>query len=417
MFTISNSEGLDIKVWAERSKDLDQNTLDEAFNVANLPYAKSHMALMADGHATGFKMPVGGVLATKDVVVPEAISNDIGCGVALLQTDIPTYVLDVETPSGNVAKELVGSILRDLPTGFEHSTQEKNGGDMELLNLINDLNYGGAVEDIPKLIESVEESLEIIGSLGGGNHFVEFQQNKDGLLAIMIHTGSRSVGAKINSHFTKLAKELNDKWYVSAISNKVTMPFLPLESEAGQDYLKFMNFALDIAHLNRKRIMELVEKKLKQVLEKRAPNVLDYKVLRFTNVHHNYGAYEHIDGENYFVHRKGAVRAREGDIIPIPGAMGSSSYLAYGLGNEESFKSCSHGAGRTHTRTAAREEFSVQEVMEDLKDKGVVLGKANKQDVAEEYYKSYKDIDEVMEQQSDLVDIIDRYKTKAVIKG
>jgi tRNA-splicing ligase RtcB len=409
--------GLPVKVWIDESEDLDDNTFKEAVEISKLPYAKSHIALMPDVHATGYHMPVGGVLATKDVIVPDAVSNDIGCGVAFIQTDIEAcFMQTTHMDSGTVAQELVGSIMRDLPTGFQHCKKEENKDNMELLNLINNLNYGGDIEEKPLLMEAVMESMEIVGSLGGGNHFVELQENKEGNLAIMIHTGSRSVGAKINSHFSKLAKSLNKKWYVDVLSDDVTMPFLPLDSDEGQEYMKFMNFALKVAELNRDKIMDLVLNKTIDLLKKRGL-IDNYKITRRLNVHHNYAAYENVNGVNYMVHRKGAVRARGTDMVPIPGAMGSSSFIAQGLGNDASFKSCSHGAGRTHTRTAAKEEYSVQEVMEDLKEKNVVLGKTNKKDVAEEYMKAYKDIHQVMENQKDLVSVIDELKTIAVIKG
>lgn len=250
------------------------------------------------------------------------------------------------------------------------------------------------------------------------NHFLEFQKNEDNKLAIMVHTGSRSVGAKVNKYFNDKAKELNKKWYVSTISDNINMPFLPLDSEIGQQYMHWMQFALDVARLNREKIMDLAISKLDKLLSKHTDiDTSDVEYKYELNVHHNYADYENVFGTNYLVHRKGAVRARKSDIIPIPGAMGYKSYIAKGKGNEQSFHSCSHGAGRKYTRTKAKEKFHVSEMIEDLNNQDIVFGKDDKSQAQDEYKKAYKNIDIVMSNQSDLVEPIEKLRTLSVIKG
>jgi tRNA-splicing ligase RtcB len=423
MLKVGGYKDKDILIWVDDGSKVEDTCYQEARGLSRLPFIDSHVALMADCHASGFGMPIGGVIATKDVIIPEAVSNDIGCGVAFKQTDIPVDVLNIETGSGTLGQMLVGSIMRDLPTGFQHQDPENNKGDKELENIIEEYlsetipHIGGILKFKPEgMREIVEEAYEIVGTLGGGNHFLEFQKNENDKIGIMIHTGSRSVGAKIHKYFNTLAKELNEKWYVDVISDDIVMPFLPVDSKEGQQYLKWMRFALEIAEINRKKIMELAESKFKELLDKYT-EYEDYEVTIDINVHHNYADIENVGGENYWIHRKGAVRAREKDIVPIPGAMGSYSYICKGKQNPLSYHSCSHGAGRLMTRTSALEKYSTQETMEDLKDKDVILGKKDKSKVADEYYKAYKDIEEVIDNQKDLIQPISKLETVLVIKG
>lgn len=426
MFEISKGTfgtNVPIKIWLDDHKKLEKTCLEEALKLAKLPFAEKHIALMADCHASGYGMPIGGVLATKNVIVPEGCSNDIGCGVSFELTDVDADVMNIETPSGKLKQILVGDIMRDIPTGFEHRKSEENYDNGNLRCIFDEyfrIESGvktGLMKDYSGLLkEAREQAWEIVGTLGGGNHFLELQENEDGKLGIMIHSGSRSVGAKINKYFNQKAKELNKQWYVSSISNNIHMPFLPVESDTGQQYIKWMNFALEIAKLNREVMMDIVINKLEKVLKKYA-DIDNVEYNYNLNIHHNYAEIENVDGENYWVHRKGAVRARKSDTIPIPGAMGSYSYICQGKGNDDSFHSCSHGAGRTHTRTAAKKEFTVQEMMEDFNDKGIVFGKKNKKESQDEYYKAYKDIETVMGNQEDLVDVLEKMKTIAVVKG
>ena len=230
----------------------------------------------------------------------------------------------------------------------------------------------------------------------------------------MVHSGSRNFGKQVCDYFNKKAEELNEQYY-SAVPREFKLAFLPTDTEIGKQYINWMNLALDYAHENRSKMLNSAKELL-------AKHVLKHTGIEVTfdeeiNCHHNYAALEHHFRKNVWVHRKGATRAREGEIALIPGAMGSYSYVVEGLGNPESFHSSSHGAGRQYSRTAALGKFTAEEVMVDLKEHGVVLGKHNKGDVAEESRFAYKDIQSVMENQKDLVRAIKRLKTVGVIKG
>lgn len=428
MFEICKNDDMNIpiKVWLNKIEDLENSCLEETMKIAKLPFIKKHVALMPDCHASGYNMPIGGVVATKDVIIPDFVSNDIGCGIAFKQTNIPVKLLDIKTGNGTIKQTLVGQIMRNVPV--EKGKYTKNPPkefEKDVIDIINKMySIDGFIvidnylkQDKDFFIDIFFEAKKSF-SLGAGNHFIEIQEDEDGFLGIMIHTGSRNIGAKINKYFNDLAKKLNEEWYVSAINSNIHVPFLPIKSEAGQTYFKWMNFALKIAQINRKHIMKAITKEFYNLINKYTDFDLDKLEETYDiNVHHNYCAIENVNGQNYYIHRKGAVRARKKDIVPIPGAMGSYSYICQGLQNPDSFHSCSHGAGRTMTRTAALERFSTQEVIESLKEKNVILGMPNKSNVAEEYEKTYKDINEVIENQKDLVKPLKKLKTVVVVKG
>ena len=230
----------------------------------------------------------------------------------------------------------------------------------------------------------------------------------------MLHSGSRHFGLKICNHYNDIAKALNRKWH-SQVPEEYRLSFLPVDTEEGQGYIRYMSLALDFARENRARMMERVQEILIRWCDKALGIAPAFS--GFINCHHNYAALEHHYGRDVWVHRKGAIRAREGDVGIIPGAMGSKSYIVEGLGNPESFESCSHGAGRRYSRTKAMQTFSVDEVMNDLNEAGVVLGKHSKRDVAEECRFSYKDIEEVIANETDLVRPVKQLSTLGVVKG
>lgn len=230
----------------------------------------------------------------------------------------------------------------------------------------------------------------------------------------MIHSGSRHLGKAICDYFHNRARELNQKWY-SQVPDEYRLAFLPVDTEEGKQYIRWMNLALDYAYENRQHMLERVMEIVAKQVEKHAGIAVEFGDT--INCHHNYAAIEHHYGENLWVHRKGATRVREGEIAVIPGAMGSYSYVVEGLGNPESFCSSSHGAGRAYSRKGAMEAFSTEQVILDLREQQVVLGKRKKNDVAEECRFAYKDIDMVMEQQKDLVRPVRKLKTVGVVKG
>jgi tRNA-splicing ligase RtcB len=230
----------------------------------------------------------------------------------------------------------------------------------------------------------------------------------------MLHSGSRHFGNEVGQYFNRIAMDLNAKWH-SAVPEEWKLPFLPVDTKEGQQYLHWMQLSMDYAYENRAVMLRKVKEIFSTYVEKYTGMTPEYS--GEINCHHNYAAQENHFGRDVWVHRKGAVRAGAGELAVIPGAMGSYSYVVRGLGNQDSFCTSSHGAGRKYSRTAAMEQFRVDTVINDLKAQGVVLGKNKKSDVAEECRFAYKDIDEVMAQQRDLVEPVKRLFCAGVVKG
>lgn len=397
-----------IKVWLPKGT-LEENVLEQALDLAQLPFVFKWVALMPDCHY-GYGMPIGGVLATKDVIVPNAVGMDIGCGMCYVQTDILFADLQkIEHDRQPLLKLIVNQVMRDVPVGFALHKEKQSSKviDQALIDMRDD-------RSLPEAKEILENAYYQIGTLGGGNHFIEFQQDDEGYIGIMLHSGSRNLGAKICQHFNKVAKNLNEIWH-SRVPESNQLPFLPTVTEAGKSYLKWMNIALDYAYENREQMLEKTMEIFSYFVDKYLEKEVNYSMR--VNCHHNYAALEHHYGQNVWVHRKGATRARTGELGIIPGAMGSSSYIVKGLGEPESFHSSSHGAGRVYSRKKAKEEISVESVIVDLKEREVILGKVKKADVAEESRFAYKNIDEVIENQEELVTPIKKLTTIGVIKG
>lgn len=411
MFTIFDrqQQRVPIHVWLSHEDDLDDTCLGQALNLANLPFAFKHIALMPDTH-TGYGMPIGGVLASTEAIIPNAVGVDIGCGMGYIHTNIPASLLrETKTPNGNLAQYLVGQIMRDVPQGFDHHKRKQKSSFLAKYPIQKLYNYGH------KNLPTLEEAYFQIGTLGGGNHFIELQEEEAGNLGIMVHTGSRNLGYKVANYFNRMAKDLN-KQIKSPVPPQYDLAYLPLDTKEAAGYIGWMNFALDFARENRRLIMERVQTIVFDGLKKFAGKQ-DVEILMEVNAHHNYAALEEHFGSKVWVHRKGAIKAEKGELAIIPGAMGSYSYIVEGLGNPLSFNSASHGAGRVMGRKEATRQFSVDEVLADFARKDIVLGKRRRGDTAEEYYKAYKDIEEVMAEQEDLVKPVLKLLTVAVVKG
>lgn len=415
MFTIYNREEqiVPIKVWLESEEQLDAECVRQAKNLSNLPFAYKWIALMPDTHS-GFGMPIGGVVALENVIIPNAVGVDIGCGMVFVQTDIPVEpILSIQTPNGKLVESIIGDILRSIPTGFEHHKKRYESKAVnEFENRLTDKQKSGFASALTAELENARFQ---IGTLGGGNHFIELQTNEEGKLGIMVHSGSRNVGFTICHFFNNLAKELNKRWK-PIVPSEWDLAYLPADTIYGHEYILWMNFALEFARENRAHMMDTVLAIVCEKVRKYA-GITDINTSKQINCHHNYASFEEHYGRKVWVHRKGAIRAQKGDLGIIPGAMGSTSYLVRGKGNPESFSSCSHGAGRVMSRHEAKEKFSVQETIEDLKSLGVFLGKVKKEDVGEESRFAYKNLDFVIANEIDLVEPIGKLKTIAVIKG
>ncbi len=394
-----------ILAWLQDPEQLDATCRQQAENLASLPFAFRHVALMPDTHG-GFGMPIGGVLACEDILIPNAVGVDIGCGVAFARTNIPAKVLgEVQTSQGTLAQAMVSGIMRQIPTGFEHHQSRQPCRTLDAVQ--------GQVQakgDLPDL----EEGYYQVGTLGGGNHFIELQEDQEGKLGIMVHSGSRNFGYKTARHFNQRAKAMaGDLRY--EVPPAYDLAYLPANSSDGQRYRRWLQLCLDFAKENRERMMRITQQVVADALKRYAK--LDMDVTLEVQAHHNYAVLEEHFGREVWVHRKGAIAANKGQWGLIPGAMGSYSYVTKGLGNPDSFCSCSHGAGRAMGRKEALRSFSTEEVMQDLKRRGVVLGKIKKKDTAEEYRLAYKNIEDVMALQEDLMEPIWKLMTKAVVKG
>ena len=410
MFVINNENTkIPIKIWLPKDAMPEESCMEQAYHLANMPFLHKWVSLMPDTH-TGMGMPIGGVIASEQVVIPNAVGADIGCGMGFVGTNIRAEdVKNIQTPNGSLIQGIVGDILRNVPVGFNRHKKKQ-----ESVCLDTAMQQLGLYEGNPELLGEIEGGYFQIGTLGGGNHFIEMQEDDEGFIGIMLHSGSRHFGNEICNLFNRKAKELNEKWH-SGIPAEYRLAFLPMDTKEGQQYLRWMNLALDFAYENRSKMLTAVKAIFEKWIGKYTNLSVGYG--EEINCHHNYAAMEHHYGKNVLVHRKGATRAREGEIALIPGAMGSYSYVVRGKGNPESFCSSSHGAGRRYSRTGAMQAFSREEVISDLSEQGVVLGKHNKKDIAEESRFAYKDIDEVMANQVDLVEPIKRLKTIGVVKG
>lgn len=398
-----------VRIWLENIEEVEEGCLEQARHLAQLPFIHKWACLMPDTHQ-GKGMPIGGVIAADGVIIPNAVGVDIGCGMNFVSTNIKAEDLKpVMTGNGTMFQAITGEIMRNIPVGYN---SYKKRQESEVLDRC--LAHAADYEKNETLFPLIEDAFYQIGTLGGGNHFIELQEDQDGYLGIMIHSGSRHFGKEICDYFHNKARVLNAAWH-SAVPDSYRLAFLPVDSAEGQDYILWMNLALEYAFENRKRMMEKTLEIVAQKVEKYLDTTMEFT--EHINCHHNYASLETHYGKEVWVHRKGATRAGNGEMAVIPGAMGSYSYVVMGKGNPESFESSSHGAGRSYSRKAAMEKFSCEEVINDLKAQGVVLGKMKKSDVAEESRFAYKDIDHVMDQQKDLVVPVKKLKTVGVVKG
>lgn len=380
-----------IKSWAP---DLEARAFEQAVNLSNLPFAIDHVALMPDAHA-GYGMPIGGVLFADRAVVPYAIGVDIGCGVALVETD-----LTVETLGAEGLERVLETIDAGVPTGFETLDRAVDRDEAEAAIGI----------ELPDSVRAAwfEKSLTQLGTLGGGNHFLEIQRDGNGRVFVMLHSGSRSLGKAICDEYHKRALALNKAWHSDLPHDELA--YLPVGSDEFGAYWKAMAFALRFAEVNRTRMLDVVEAAFER-------HTAIGRFDRVVDVHHNYAAWETHGGMTGIVHRKGAVRARDGETVLIPGSMGTASYVGEGLGNAESFHTCQHGAGRAMSRTAARKAKTSIAVYAEMEALGVVLRSSEPKDVAEEAAFAYKDIESVMAASASLVRATKRLTPLGVVKG
>ena len=423
MQKIEIENGTNILSWCP---DIEPEALQQMEVISKLPFVK-YCALMPDAHL-GMNMPIGGVVACENVIVPDFVGVDIGCGMCAMKSNLNIKDLDERD-----FRALFNLISQRLPVGFRlNSTNVKNEYkriykekfDYLITKTISKNNtLSDKYNAIPKLENIFFDQL---GTLGGGNHFCEIQYDDEGTIWVMIHSGSRKIGKLIGDKYNEMAKDLNKKWHSSCQQ----IPFLPVDTQEGQCYLMWMEFALQFAFLNRRVMLDVVKLSFHDYLphtEWVKIDGVDDDINNIINIHHNFASLESHMGKNYWIHRKGATRAFDGMTGIIPGSMGSKSFIVKGKGNKLSLMSCSHGAGRK----MGRREFSrlmkdkYDDILDEMKDKGIVHSEFGKFDYGKdkglkdvsEAPEAYKNIDSVMVNQADLVDIMVELKPKVSIKG
>lgn len=392
-----------VKCWAS---NLEEGAMEQGVNMANMPCVFHHVAMMPDAHQ-GMGVCIGGVLALKDAICPNAIGVDIACGMCALQTNVKAEVV----ADMAIRREWQTSAKKKIPCG--EGNHHKCGNIWSHFEEYADKVDAETLTRWPLLIDR-----QNLWSLGGGNHFCELQQDNDGFLWIMIHSGSRNLGHRIASYYHSIAKDLCKKFFVNLPDEDLA--FLPIDTKDGQDYLRDMYFAMSYAKENRRGMMDAAFLSLKEVCDRL--EVSCEETWRY-DIHHNYAALENHFGQNVWVHRKGATSAKQGETGIIPGSMGTASYIVEGLGNPESFMSCSHGAGRKMSRSAASQNLTKEEC--DKAMEGIVCDRwgtvqrgkcAGKLDLSEAPG-AYKNIEEVIANEADLVKPLVRLTPLAVLKG
>lgn len=377
-----------IKSWCAT---LDDKALAQALNLACHPAVVGHVALMPDCHP-GYGMPIGGVIACKDVVIPNAVGVDIGCGMCAARTDFAVVDLTIEN-----IKAIMGRIRAAIPVGFNwHAHPQSWDGWSD-------------APDIPVVQQNLKKAKCQLGTLGGGNHFIEIQSGDDGVVWLMLHSGSRNFGKRIADEYHRIALALCEKWHAQL--PHAQLAFLPADTPEAAAYIAAMNFALAFAEQNRRVMMDRVQESVQTVL------TCNFDVA--ANIHHNYAALERHFDQDLWVHRKGATSAYSGQKGIIPGSMGTPSYIVEGKGNPESLHSCSHGAGRKMGRSQASRTLTIEACDDAMK--GIVFGRWNKDRKGcmdfGEAPQAYKDIDQVIAAQDDLIHPLVKLKPLGVIKG
>lgn len=389
---VINVEGqAPIWLWDE---SIEQGALDQLHNIAKLPFIHGHgVASMADAH-WGNGTAVGSVIATRGAVIPSSVGVDIGCGMNAVRLGLKASDLP-----DNLAA-LRHSIERSVPVGFGEHNDAKFGADVQIGKFI-DLNIKHWNDD--RLIQKIYKQ---IGTLGGGNHFIEVCIDESQDVWIMLHSGSRGIGNIIGKRFIERAKLLMEKFYITLPDKELA--YLPEGTADFLDYIESVNWAQNYALKNREVMMNAVIKDIRHTL-KREVTITQEAI----NCHHNYIALENHFGQNVYVTRKGAIRARKGDLGIIPGSMGAKSYIVEGRNSYDSYHSCSHGAGRAMGRKEAGRRFTVDDLVKATE--GVECKKDSS--VLDEIPMAYKNIDEVMAKQADLVDIKHTLKQVLCVKG
>lgn len=391
---IRNEGSVPVKIWTE---DIEPEAISQLKNLSRLPFiARQGVACMPDVHA-GKGSTIGTVIATDSAIIPAAVGVDIGCGMVACRLSLKASQL----PDSLAAIRSGIEAVVPMGKGGDHNSELNTIGlrslripPMAVLNVFDD---AGAAS-----IKAAKQ----LGTLGGGNHFIELCIDENQDVWVMLHSGSRGVGNMIGTYYIDKAKEMMERWHITLPDGDLA--YLPQGDDLFDDYVAAVGWAQDFAKENRKAMLEAVI----DVLRKEIPT--EFTITEEAiNCHHNYVEKENHFGHNLWITRKGAIRAREGDLGIIPGSMGQRSYIVRGRGNKEAYCSCSHGAGRKMSRSAARKKFTVADLV--AQTQGVECRKDDA--ILDEIPGSYKDIDVVMENQKSLVEVVHTLKAVLCCKG
>mgnify|MGYP001552078894 CR=1 FL=1 len=395
IYTELNKGKVPVKIYTD---EIEYDAISQLINVSQLPFIHSHIAAMPDVHC-GKGATIGSIIPTKGAIIPAAVGVDIGCGMQAVRLGIKRR--DLPKDLGKLRK----SIEKLVPIGF--TMNEPANAHKRACKELDD-RLDAILKKHPELMKMVKNLPQTwvcqMGTLGGGNHFIEICYDQDDHVWVMLHTGSRGLGNAMGRYFMSLAKNNMPK--------DVRLPSKDLAyfSEGTQlfnDYVETVTWAQDYARTNRdvimREVLSVVDKSFSYHQSKHS--IID--------CHHNYVTVEEHFGEKIFVTRKGAIRAENGDIGIIPGSMGAKSFIVEGLGNAESFNSCSHGAGRKMSRSKAKRSFTRKDL--EPQTKGIECRKDK--EVLDEIPSAYKNIDSVMEKQTDLVKVLHTLKQVVCIKG
>ncbi|MBA54002.1 MAG: RNA-splicing ligase RtcB [Pseudomonadales bacterium] len=381
------------------TNDIEAQAFQQLINIASLPIVHGHIAAMPDVHL-GKGATVGSVIPTLGAVIPAAVGVDIGCGMHAVRLSLKAYQLP------DNLKQLRGTLEDRVPVGFSMH-KWSNSRDRACRSLADGLDViVGKHPAIGRRVKNLGKTWVCqMGSLGGGNHFIELCLDENQDVWVMLHSGSRGVGNAIGQHFIALARK-DMGVHLNSLPDK-DLAYLREGSQHFEDYVFAVQWAQAYAAQNRREMMALILDGLREHLP--AFELTSEAI----NCHHNYIAREQHLGENLFVTRKGAIRAGDGELGIIPGSMGAKSYIVRGKGSEASFCSCAHGAGRKMSRAAAKKRFRREDLIQQTR--GVECRKDG--GVIDEIPGAYKDIDQVMENQSDLVEVVHTLKQVLCIKG
>ncbi len=401
-YNVDATNRVPIKAWT-KGVQVEDVAADQLRNMANMPFIHKHVAVMPDVH-WGMGATIGSVIPTKGAIIPAAVGVDIGCGMMAVHTSLTANDL----PDSLTA--IRSHIESAVPHGrTDHGGKNDRGAWNEMPKSAEDRwaalagRYDAITEKHPKALS--HNNSRHLGTLGTGNHFIEVCLDENDEIWVMLHSGSRGCGNRIGTYFIQRAKKEMERWFIQLPD--VNLAYLTEGSELFDNYVEAVGWAQDYALQNRREMMEAILFALARTLPK-----FETKE-EAVNCHHNYVTKENHFGSNVWLTRKGAVRARAGDLGIIPGSMGVKSYIVRGKGNPESFNSCAHGAGRAMSRRQAKERFSV----EDHAKATVGVECRKDEAVIDETPGAYKDIDAVMAAQADLVEVVHTLKQVICVKG